>query len=66
MSKPKRKARFRVGQRIMITHCEGEICELVKFGDGKGYMVKVKVAGVIIPCYVNEVRPLTTRERGTA
>lgn len=60
----KRKERFKVGQRVMITHCKGTIVEIRPFARGRGYMLAIQVAGGTIPCYREEVRPFTARARG--
>ena len=65
--KPARKAkrpRFRVGQRVMIIRCEGEVVEKIRFERSHDYMLHVAVAGNIIPCYRDELRPLTSKEAG--
>lgn len=59
----KRKPEFRVGQRVVITHCEGVIVSITPFTCGaRGSMLHVRVGGVSVPCYREEVRPLTKKE----
>lgn len=55
----KRKAKFRVGQRVMINKLKGIVTR--HFGNPSTGSY-VSVAGFEIPVYYDEMRPLTKRE----
>ena len=55
-----KRAKFRVGQKVMITHLKGII---VKRWKNYKYGFYVCVAGFEIPVYWDEMRPLTRREK---
>lgn len=59
--KAKCKPTLKVGQRVMFT-CEGTIAELTPFSSGRGHMFQVEIGGATVPCYREELRPLTKRE----
>ena len=61
----RKKAKFRAGQRVMITKLRAIITEKwPKSGCKPGCGFYVSVAGFTVPVYCDEMRPLTAKERG--